>query len=268
MSVRTSVNYMADRLKRIYDYRNMISSLVKRDLKGRYRNSVFGFLWNFMNPLFQIMIYFIVFSALMSFGMDSYYVFLTAGMIPWFFFSSSMTAGSGCIVNQAGMVSKINFPREVIPIVLVTSNLVNFLISYAFVLALIAITGYGFSGIALLFLPIIVIIQYLFTLGIVFLTSSIDVYYRDISSIVGVLMMGMIWITPVIYRDYFGSEVLQTILKYNPMTYFMNIYHDILYFKVIPGVFDLFVCSLLAIITLIGGWMIFVKLQHGFAEKL
>jgi ABC-type polysaccharide/polyol phosphate export systems, permease component len=262
------MTYLGNRLKEIYRYRNMVFSLVKRDLKGRYRNSAFGFLWNFLNPLFQIIIYYIVFSSLMSFDMEAYHIFLTAGMIPWFFFSSSMTAGSSCIVNQAGMIQKMNFPREVIPIVLLTSNLVNFLIAYSMVFAMAAVTGYGFSGIALLFLPLVVVLQYLFTLGIVFATSSLDVYYRDVSSIIGVLMMGMMWVTPVIYRSYFGSELLQTILKFNPMTYFMNIYHDILYYKTVPAFYDLQVCGLLAVITLVAGWLIFVRLQHRFVEEL
>ena len=246
----------------------MILSLTKRDLKGRYRNSALGFLWNFMNPLFQIIIYFIVFSALISFDMEAYYIFLPVGMIPWLFFSGSMNAGSNCIVNQASMVKKVNFPREVIPIVTVLSNFVNFLISYMIVFALIIVTGHGFSGIALMALPIIVFLQFLFILGMVFITSAANVYYRDVSSIIGVLMMGMIWITPVIYRGYFEDALLQTILKYNPMTYFMNVYHDILYSKMIPSMFDLQVCGVLAVIVLVVGWLIFVKLQRGFAEEL
>ena len=268
MVFRTTMMHLGERLKEIYNYRNMVFSLVKRDLRGKYRNSAFGFLWNFLNPLFQIIIYYIVFSSLMSFDMESYHVFLTAGMIPWFFFSSSMTAGSSCIVNQASMVQKMKFPREVIPIVLLISNLINFLIAYSIVFAMIAVTGYGFSGTSLLFLPVVVILQFLFTLGIVFITSSLDVYYRDVSSIVGVLMMGMIWVTPVIYRSYFGSELLQTILKYNPLTYFMNIYHDLLYYKTIPNLYDFEICGALAVIVLIIGWLIFVKLQYKFAEEL
>jgi len=256
------------RLKDIYNYRNMILSLVKRDLKGKYRNSGLGFLWNFMSPLFQIIIYFIVFSSLMAMDMEYYYVFLTAGIVPWFFFSVSMTAGSACIAHQAGMIKKMNFPREVVPIVAVTTNLVNFLISYAIVFVLIALTGYGFEGMALLFLPVIIVFQYFFILGAVFLFSSIDVYYRDVSSIMGVLMMGMIWVTPVIYRSYFGSDLLQTILKYNPMTYFLNVFHDILYYKVIPNVEDLMICGLLAGIALVFGWLVFVKLQRKFVEEL
>ena len=268
MTFRTNMSYLRGRIAEVYRYRNMISSLVKRDLKGRYRNSALGFLWNFMNPLFQIIIYFIVFSALMIFTMDAYYVFLPVGMMPWFFFSGSMNEGSKCIVSNSSMVSKMNFPREVIPIKTVLSNFVNFLISYSIVFVLIAVTGYGFNGIALLLLPVIIIIQFFFILGIVFMTSATNVYYRDVSSVIGVLMMGMIWITPIMYRSYFDDALLQTIIAYNPLTYFMNVYHDILYFKTVPDLFDLGVCTLLAVTVMIIGWLIFVKLQHRFAEEL
>ena len=268
MTFRSSASYLKHRIAEVYGYRNMISSLVKRDLKGRYRNSALGFLWNFMNPLFQMIIYYIVFSALMPFTMEAYYVFLPVGMIPWLFFSGSMNEGSKCVVNNSSMICKINFPREVVPITTVLSNFINFLISYAMVFALIAMTGHGFNGIALTLLPIIIALQLIFILGIVFMTSATNVYYRDVSSVIGVLMMGMIWITPVMYRSYFDDALLHMVLTYNPMTYFMNVYHDILYFKTVPDLFDLGVCTLLATITIIVGWLIFVKLQRRFAEEL
>ena len=268
MALQTAMGHIKGRFKEIYNFRNMIFSLVGRDLRGKYRNSSLGVLWYLMNPLFQIIIYFIVFSSMASFEMEAYYVFLTAGIIPWFFFSHSMSAGASCIVSQAGMIKKISFPREVIPITVVISNLVNFLIAYAIVFALIGVTGHGFNGIALLFLPVIVAIQFLFILGLVFLTSSLNVFYRDVSSIIGVLMMGMMWISPVIYRSYFGTELLQTILTYNPMTYFLNVFHDIMYSKIVPSMFDLGVCCLLALFAIILGWTVFAKLQHKFAEEL
>ena len=269
MNVRAGAASLRERIKSIFHYRNMIYSLVKRDLKGRYRNSAFGFLWNFMNPLFQIIIYYIAFSALVFRDMPAYYIFLPCGMIPWHFFSSSVSAGSSCIVSNGGMVKKINFPREVVPITLVTKNLVNFMIAYTIVFLMVIVTDFGFNGMALLFLPVIILIEYVFILGLVFLTSSVDVYYRDISQIMGVLMMGMIWVTPVIYRNYMiESTLLETIIKYNPMTYFMNVIHDIMYFKVIPDMFDLIICMILAVAAIVIGWLTFVKLQRGFAEEL
>ena len=115
-------------IREIYEYREMIFSLVKRDLRGRYKGSVLGFLWTFLNPLFQLLVYTMVFSIIMRMGYEKYYLFLFVALVPWIFFSTSVTAGASCIWAQKDMVNKIYFPREVLPIAHVTSMLVNMLL--------------------------------------------------------------------------------------------------------------------------------------------
>ena len=105
---------MIGRLKEIYAYREMIFSLVRRDLKGRYKGSVLGFLWTFLNPLFQLIVYTMVFSTIMRSGIEDYYLFLFVALIPWIFFSTSLGGGSSCVLAQQDMVKKIYFPREVL----------------------------------------------------------------------------------------------------------------------------------------------------------
>ena len=115
--------------KELYAYREMIFSLVHRDLKGRYKGSVLGFAWTFLNPLLQLAVYTMVFSIIMRNGIKDYYLFLFVALVPWIFFSSSVSGGAGCIRGQSGMITKIYFPREVIPISFVTSQFVNMLLS-------------------------------------------------------------------------------------------------------------------------------------------
>lgn len=114
-------------LREIYAYRQMIFSLIKRDLRGRYKGSFLGFLWTFLNPLFQLIVYTIVFSNIMRAGYEDYYLFLFVALIPWIFFSTSVIGGASCIWAQKDMVNKIYFPREVLPIAHVTCQLVNML---------------------------------------------------------------------------------------------------------------------------------------------
>lgn len=117
-------------LKELYNYREMINSLVRRDLKGRYKNSVLGFLWTFLNPLLQLVVYTFVFSVIMPMEIEKYYLHLFVALVPWIFFSTCLTGGSRCIIDQQDMVKKIYFPREVLPVAYVTSQFVNMLLTF------------------------------------------------------------------------------------------------------------------------------------------
>lgn len=117
-------------LNELYAYREMIVSLVRKDLRGRYKGSVLGFLWTFINPLLQLMVYTVVFSVIMRAGIDKFYLFLFVALVPWIFFSSAITGGATSILSQQDMVKKIYFPRQVLPISYVTSSFVNMLLCF------------------------------------------------------------------------------------------------------------------------------------------
>lgn len=105
-----------ERIKEIYNYRQMIFRLVRKDLRGRYKGSVLGFFWTFLNPLLQLLVYTMVFSVIMRSGIDKYYLFLFVALVPWIYFSSSLTGGATSIPGSGDMVKKIYFPRDVMPI--------------------------------------------------------------------------------------------------------------------------------------------------------
>ena len=148
-------------LREIYEYRTMIISLIQRDLRGRYKGSILGFAWTFLNPLLQLAVYTVVFSVIMRAGIEDYYLFLFVALIPWIFFSSSLTGGASCIISQKEMVKKIYFPREVLPIAHVTCQLVNMLLSFIIIFAVLIISGKGLNATALLYLPIVVLAEYM-----------------------------------------------------------------------------------------------------------
>ena len=145
--------------KEIYQYRQMIFSLVKKDLRGRYKGSVLGFLWTFINPLMQLVVYTFVFTYIMKAGIDKYYLYLFVALIPWIFFSSSITGGSSSIVAQKDLIKKIYFPREVIPISYVTSCFVNMLLCFLIIFPVMVISGISLNPLALLCLPVIMIVN-------------------------------------------------------------------------------------------------------------
>lgn len=260
---------MGERLKEIVSYRDMVGRLVRRDLRGRYKGSVLGFLWNFLNPMCQIVVYIIVFSMIFPSGIENYYIYLIVGMMPWNFFAEAVKEGAGCVVNQADMAKKIYFPREVLAISAVTSRLVNFLITYLVVFGIILISGVGISMKSLLVLPLVIVTEYIFALGLALLFAGIDVYFRDIEHIIGVFLMAWVWGTPVMYAiESAGTGVLSKVVSLNPMTWFVTAYHNILYDQMLPNAGMLFRCFVIAVVLLIIGETVFAKLEKNFAEEL
>lgn len=259
---------MIAKIKELYEYREMVHSLVRKDLRGRYKNSVLGFFWTFINPLCQIIVYTMVFSQIFRMGIDKYYLFLTVVMIPWVFFSTSVSGGAMSVVSQQDLVKKIYFPREVLPISFVTSCFVNMLLSFVVVFGVIAVSGIGFSFKALIFLPVVMLIEYILALGITMITSACNVYFRDLEHIVGVLMMAWIYLTPVMYDISYIPENLRPIFYLNPMTSIALAYRDILYYKQMPEMSTLVMAVGVGLGSLIIGGVIFNKLQKNFVEEL
>lgn len=256
------------KIKELYIYREMIFSLVRRDLKGRYKGSVLGFVWTFLNPLFQLLVYTMVFSVIMKNDIEKYYLFLFVALVPWMFFSAALNTGSTCILSQADMINKIYFPREILPIVNVTSGFINMLLSFLVVFAVLVLSGFGLNCKALLYLPIIMIIEYMLTLGMVLIVSAATVYLRDISFILSIVTMAWQFLTPIMYSEDMVPVEYLVIFKLNPMTAIIEAYRIILYNKAVPDMNTLVGASVYAIFFLCIGIIVFDKLQRGFAEEL
>ncbi|MBR5247331.1 MAG: ABC transporter permease [Lachnospiraceae bacterium] len=256
------------RIKDIYAYRDMIFSLVRRELRGRYKGSVLGFLWTYINPLCQVIVYSAVFSVIFKVQIDKFYLYLIIGMMPWTFFNTSVQGGTTCIRAQADMVKKIFFPREVIPIAYVTSAFVNMLLSFIIVFLAVLVSGYGFNLQVLLFLPLIMIIEYLLALGIAFIVSSITVYFRDLEQIVGVIMMAWIYITPIMYNMEYVPEQYRPLIVLNPMTPIVEVYHQILYYRMVPTTNYLLLAGGVSLMIFIVGFIVFGRLDRNFAEEM
>ncbi len=255
-------------LKELFEYREMIVGLVKKDLRGRYKGSVLGFLWTFINPLLQLLVYTMVFSVIMKNGIDKYYIFLFVALVPWMFFSACVTGGSTSVLDAGNMVKKIYFPREVLPISYVTSAFVNMILCFLVVFAVLIFTGYGISIKAILFLPIIMIVEYILALGIALIASALTVYFRDLAYILGIITMAWQYLTPVLYSVDMVPEELKFICNLNPMTSIIVAYRDILYYKEIPQLSTLLVAVGVGIVSVCLGYVIFRKLQKGFAEEM
>lgn len=254
-------------LKELYAYREMIKSLVKRDLRGRYKGSILGFLWTFINPLLQLLVFTMVFSVIMKAGYEQYYLFLFVVLVPWMFFASSVQDGSISIIREKDMIKKIYFPREVMPIATVTSGFVNMLLTFIVIFAVLIISGRGINLRALICLPVVMIVEYILCLGIAMIVAALTVYFRDLQYILGIVTMALQYITPVMYGSEMVPDWALPIFKANPMTPIAEMYRQILYYKEIPELTALIYVLVVGIVFIALGFLCFNKLQKGFAEN-
>lgn len=255
-------------IKEMWQYREMLVSLVKRDLKSRYKGSVLGFFWMFLNPLLQLAVYTAVFSTIMRAGIEDFYMFLFVALVPWLFFSTCLASGTTVVFSQQDMVKKIYFPREILPISFTVSQFVNMLLSFIIIFIVMIFRGVRIDPVALLYLPLVMIIEFVLALGITFLASALTVYFRDLEHILGIVSMAWMYMTPVIYPLEMVPEQYVKLLYLNPMTSITIAYRDILYYGQVPEMKTLLNAVVLGVIVLVIGKVSFSKLQRGFAEEL
>lgn len=255
-------------IKELFQYREMIASLIRKDLRGRYKGSVLGFFWTFLNPLLQLVIYTVVFTVFFPSNIEKFYIFLFVGLIPWLFFNTSLAGGAASVVSQESLVKKIYFPRLVLPISFVTSAFVNMLLTFIVIFAVLIFSGYGINVSVLWALPLVMIVEYLLALGIAMLSSALTVYFRDLEHILGIVSMAWMYITPILYDVSVVPEDFRPLIYFNPMTGIILCYKDILYYKQLPQLETMGIAFVMGIGFLVIGFFCFNKLQKRFVEEL
>lgn len=267
----------------VVKYRYLLRNLVVRDLKARYKNSVLGVLWSILNPLFLMIVFTVLFSVLANNQIRQYPIFVLVGLIPWNFFSGSLTSGTVSVTGNSSLVKKVYFPRELLPTSALLSNLVNFLFAFAVLIVFLYIFRIGLT-IHALWVPAILLTQLIFTLGLILLLSSLTVFYGDVLMILEVVLLAWFFLTPVFYSlELFGETATvlgvtfnpaQVMRWINPMASIIDGYRTVLW-----GTYDsagpvamnpayLLRTFVTSVIVLIVGYYSFARLDPLFGEKL
>lgn len=254
-------------IKNLYNYREFLKTNIKKDIRGKYKGSFLGVLWSFINPLLMTLIYAIVFPFILKSGQDNYVTFIVIGVLAWNWFTTVISQGTFCVIANSSIIKKVYFPREILPISTATSGLVNYFISIPIIFIFLIASGIGLSWYVLL-LPIIALIQYFLSLGIIFITSAINVYVRDAEYIINFIVNMLFYATPILYSASLFPEEFRWILYMNPMTTIINSYRDIFFYKQLPDLGNVFLVLLLSIFLMFIGIKIFKKLEKGFAEEV
>jgi ABC-2 type transport system permease protein len=179
----------------IFKYKQLLSFLVKKELKIKYRNTLFGYFWSLLEPLGLMIIYTIVFSFILRFDIENYSLFLLSGLIPWMFVSHSVNRGLKTLTLNAALIKKVYFPRQLFPLTVVVTNLVNLSISLMLVAGFNLYLGVGINLLSLAILPFVIVLQFLLVLSIALILSSVSVYYRDVEFITSLGLRGWMYLS-------------------------------------------------------------------------
>ena len=242
-----------NKIKEIYTYRHMLFTLVKQDINGRYKGSIFGFLWTLLNPLFMLLVYSIVFQFVFRSDIENYPIYLFICLMPWNAFNNMIGAGTTCVSNNASILKKVYFPREVLPLSVVISNTIQYFFSVVIIFIALLVSGVGISWYALL-LPIVVLVQITFAFGLILMLSAANVYVRDVQYMMNPIMMIWMYASPILYSITMVPEKWLWLYKLNPMVSILQGYQNILYDQTLPD-FKSSRHSILSITSYLCNWI-------------
>ncbi|MGB9883262.1 MAG: ABC transporter permease [Microgenomates group bacterium] len=248
-------------------YWSLIKKLTLREIKARYKQSFLGFFWIILNPFFQMLIMSFVFSKIMlisNLGVP-YPLFIYAGLLPWTFLVASLTSSMNVFINDASLIKKIYFPREILVISTILAKLFDFLLSLLIFVAMMVFYKVNFSWFMLLFIPIF-LIQLIFVYSLSLVLAAFNLYYRDIQYLFNLVINLWFYLTPIVYSVDFFPEKYRIIFQLNPMSVFINGYRKVLFGGDWPNFHSLTVGLLISSIMLFISRIIFSKLEKNFAD--
>lgn len=248
-------------------YRNLVGHLITKELKVRYRGSVLGFFWTFLNPLMLLSVYALVFSVYMRVDMENYSAFMFSGLLPWIWVQTSLTFGTAAITEGESLVTKVIFPLQVLPTVRVGAALVNYILGLPILFGFLIINGI-YPSINLLFFPLILAVAWLLVWGTSLLLAAVNVFLRDTKHIIGNLLTLWFFVTPILYPITQVPEHIRWIIRLNPLTLIMSAFQDIFFFRRPPSLLDLGVLAVIGAVVALIGMIVFDRYKESFAEMV
>lgn len=232
---------MKENLKRLFDYRELLFNLTRKEVKVKYKNSFLGFLWSLVTPLMMLVVFYVAFGIvfkLRAMGMQYYAFFLMSGILPWNYLSNTLSQAVGSVVSSGDLVKKVYFPREVLPLSHLGSATFHFLLQELVLIAFLLVfrvplTAWIFA------LPLLIALEAAFIAGLSLLLSALDVFYRDVRHFTEIFLMAWFWMTPIIYpisliRENFPVWAARLYML-NPMTHIILLWQRITYNSPVNG---------------------------------
>jgi len=257
---------MVRNLKELYQYRALLWALTLRELRARYRASVLGFLWTFLNPTLNMAVYAVVFGYVLKDSTRAYPYFLFVALLPWIYFTSSVGAGASSVSDRRDLLTKVRFPAQVLPATVVATNLVNYLLSLPLLIGLGAVYHEWPSWHVVMLVPLL-LLQTLFTIALTYLLSALNVAFRDLQHIVGNVLTMLFFLTPVVWPiDRLPPDLRELVLYVNPMAALTAAYRSIFYAHQLPEPRPLLLVAVISLLLLWLSSQVFERRREEFAE--
>jgi len=254
---------MYELVRETFRYRELIWALAMKELKIRYKRSVLGFLWALLNPMLLMLVLSIVFSTIMKINIPHYAIFLLSVLLPWTFFSQSLSYAVESIVGNADLIKKVRVAKLVFPVAAVISNMINLLLSIIPLALIVVLMRHPFHW-TWIYLPVPLLALTIFTLGATFFFAAANVYYRDVAHILQIVLQAWFYITPIIYSLDFFPEKYRWIFKLNPIQFVLNGFRLSVYYGMLPTLQSIAASFICAFAALYIGFSIFRRHQNDF----
>lgn len=260
-------------LKELWDYRGFITGSVKREFQVKYQKSILGAAWNVINPLAMIFVYTVIFSKLMRAklpgveGQFSYSIFLCSGVLTWGLFVEVTTRSQNVFIEKANLIKKLSFPRITLPVIVVMSALVNFIIGYSLFFCFLLVSG-NFPGWVCLYLIPILLVQLLFSIGLGITLGILNVFFRDVGQLYGVVLQFWFWFTPIVYSPAILPERLKVWLWLNPLASIINSYQRLFVEGKVPEWQSLMFPTILGIALCVFGLRLYKSCSGDMVDEL
>lgn len=261
------IKKITNNLKLLWFYRELLINLAKREITVRYKQSILGYAWVIINPLFQILVISFVFSTFLRVppvGVP-FIIFISVALLPWTFFSTSVTSSTNSLVNNSTLITKIYFPREILIYSTILAKMVDFALSLVILVGLIIFFQIPIN-LYIIWVPIILLIQIVFTTGISLILSALNLFYRDIQYILTLILTLWFYVTPIAYPTEVIPEKFKLIFSLNPMAVIVNAYREVIIGQGNPNINSLMIALITSIAIFIFSFIIFKKLEKSFAD--
>jgi ABC-2 type transport system permease protein len=274
---RASVGELVDRadamtlgtvLLSLYRYRNLLKALVLKDLKLKYRGSVFGFLWSLANPLLMIVVYTLAFTFILGIRSEMFVFYLMLGQLAWTFFASSLMMSTASIVDNGGLLRTVVFPRAILPIATVLFNLAQYLLTIAVFLPLM-FAWYRIPLVEpMLLFPLVLALHVAFTIGIALILATATVFFRDIRHLVEIALAVLFWTTPIVYELARVPERLRLLIMLSPLSPFVVAYQKLFFFREWPEATVWLIAVTYAVGAFVVGMALILAFEDRFTEQI
>lgn len=253
----------------IWNHRKILWSIVINDMKAKYAGSMLGMIWSVLYPILFLSVYFIVYVLIFKIRLSTmntfeYVMLIFCGLIPWFGFAESVGLGVHAVTANSNLIKNTLFPIELIPVKVVLGSLVSQLIGLIMLTVLLFIKG--MAGITIIFIPFLLILQVVFSIGLIWILSSLNVFFRDLGQIISVILILLMMISPIAYTNDMIPADLLGYMKINPLYYMITMYRSMLMYNQLPPITDMAIFTVISLVLFYLGYYIFSRLKVVFAD--